>query len=97
MTELLDVMIIGVGFAGMYMLHRLRAAGFAVKAVEAAPEVGGTWYHNRYPGLRCDVESLEYGGVRTMRTNLGFDLNPRPSLQAAAATQREQRRSRLMK
>lgn len=60
MTEPLDMMIIGAGFAGMYLLHRLRAAGFAVKAVEAAPEVGGTWYHNRYPGLRCDVESLEY-------------------------------------
>ena len=55
-----EVLIIGAGFAGMYMIHRLRELGFAAKAVDAAPEVGGTWYHNRYPGLRCDVESLQY-------------------------------------
>lgn len=56
----LDVLIVGAGFAGMYLLHRLRTLEFSVVAVEAAPEVGGTWYHNRYPGLRCDVESLQY-------------------------------------
>lgn len=56
----IDILIIGAGFSGMYLLHRLRHEGFAVQVVEAAPEVGGTWYHNRYPGLRCDVESLEY-------------------------------------
>jgi len=55
-----DAIVIGAGFAGMYLLHRLREAGFSVFAVEAAPDVGGTWYHNRYPGLRCDVDSLEY-------------------------------------
>ena len=59
-TPVRDILIVGAGFAGMYLLHRLRSAGFDVLAVEAAPEVGGTWYHNRYPGLRCDVESLEY-------------------------------------
>lgn len=59
-TKNLDILIVGAGFAGMYLLHRLRDLGFSVLAVEAAPEVGGTWYHNRYPGLRCDIESLQY-------------------------------------
>ena len=56
----LDILIVGAGFSGMYLLHRLRNLRFNVRIVEAAPEVGGTWWHNRYPGLRCDVESLEY-------------------------------------
>lgn len=55
-----EIMIVGAGFAGMYLVHKLRALGFAVQAVDMAPEVGGTWFHNRYPGLRCDVESLQY-------------------------------------
>ena len=53
-------MVIGAGFAGMYMLHRLRDAGFSVRVFEAGSGVGGTWYWNRYPGARCDVESVEY-------------------------------------
>ncbi len=56
----LDVVIIGAGFAGMYMLHRLRNAGFRAHVVEAGDGVGGTWYWNRYPGARCDVESMQY-------------------------------------
>ena len=56
----LDVVIIGAGFAGLYMLHRLRGAGFRVHGVEAGDGVGGTWYWNRYPGARCDVESMQY-------------------------------------
>jgi cyclohexanone monooxygenase len=55
-----DAVIVGAGFAGLYMLHRLRAAGFSARVYEAASGVGGTWYWNRYPGARCDVESLEY-------------------------------------
>ena len=55
-----DLVIVGAGFAGMYMLHRARAAGFSVRVYEAGSGVGGTWYWNRYPGARCDVESLEY-------------------------------------
>lgn len=55
-----DVLIVGAGFSGLYMIHKMRQNGFSVQAVEAAPDIGGTWYHNRYPGLRCDVESLEY-------------------------------------
>jgi cyclohexanone monooxygenase len=55
-----DAAVIGAGFAGMYAVHRLREAGFAVHAFEAASGVGGTWYWNRYPGARCDVESFQY-------------------------------------
>ncbi len=55
-----DVVVVGAGFAGLYMIHRLRSLGFAVRAFEAGDGVGGTWYWNRYPGARCDVESLEY-------------------------------------
>jgi cation diffusion facilitator CzcD-associated flavoprotein CzcO len=55
-----DVLIVGAGFAGMYMLHRCRQLGFSAKLVEAGGDVGGTWYWNRYPGARCDVESMEY-------------------------------------
>ena len=55
-----DVVVVGAGFAGMYMLHRLRSLGYSVKVFEAGTDVGGTWYWNRYPGARCDVESLEY-------------------------------------
>jgi cation diffusion facilitator CzcD-associated flavoprotein CzcO len=55
-----DAVIVGAGFAGMYMLYRLRALGFSVRVFEAASGVGGTWYWNRYPGARCDVESVQY-------------------------------------
>ncbi len=55
-----DAVIVGAGFAGMYMLHALREQGFNASVLEVADDVGGTWYWNRYPGARCDVESLEY-------------------------------------
>ncbi len=55
-----DVAVIGAGFAGMYMLHRLRSIGLSCRVIEAGSDVGGTWYWNRYPGARCDVESMEY-------------------------------------
>jgi cation diffusion facilitator CzcD-associated flavoprotein CzcO len=55
-----DVAIVGAGFAGMYMLHKARSLGLKACAFEAGAGVGGTWYWNRYPGARCDVESLEY-------------------------------------
>jgi cation diffusion facilitator CzcD-associated flavoprotein CzcO len=60
MTANLDAVIIGAGFAGMYMLHRLRGKGFSARVIEAGKGVGGTWYWNRYPGARCDVESVQY-------------------------------------
>ncbi|WNG84924.1 NAD(P)/FAD-dependent oxidoreductase [Mycobacterium sp. ITM-2016-00316] len=50
----------GAGFGGLYALHKFRGQGLTVRVFEAAPEVGGTWYFNRYPGARCDVESLDY-------------------------------------
>ncbi len=55
-----DVVVVGAGFAGLYMLHRLRGLGFSVRVVEQGGDVGGTWYWNRYPGARCDVESMQY-------------------------------------
>ncbi|HET7888973.1 MAG TPA: NAD(P)/FAD-dependent oxidoreductase [Bradyrhizobium sp.] len=55
-----DVVVVGAGFAGMYMLHRLRGLGFSVHVYEQGGGVGGTWYWNRYPGARCDVESMQY-------------------------------------
>ena len=55
-----DAIVIGAGFAGMYMLHRLRGLGLSALVIEAGSNVGGTWYWNRYPGARCDVESVQY-------------------------------------
>src|SRR5450756_2592169 len=58
--ESYDVVVVGAGFAGMYMLHRLRGQGLSVRVYEQGGDVGGTWYWNRYPGARCDVESMQY-------------------------------------
>ncbi len=55
-----DAVIVGAGFGGMYMLHHLRELGFSAIVLERAAGVGGTWYWNRYPGARCDVESINY-------------------------------------
>jgi cyclohexanone monooxygenase len=59
-SERLDAVIVGAGFAGLYALHRLRGLGFSARVFEAGAGIGGTWYWNRYPGARCDVESLDY-------------------------------------
>jgi cyclohexanone monooxygenase len=56
----IDVAIVGGGLGGLYALHRLRGLGLSVKVFEAGSGVGGTWFWNRYPGARCDVESMEY-------------------------------------
>jgi cyclohexanone monooxygenase len=56
----LDLLIVGAGFAGLCMLHKARRMGASARVLEAAPAVGGTWYHNRYPGARVDIQSLEY-------------------------------------
>ena len=56
----LDVIVVGAGFAGMYLLHKLRGLGFRTKVLEAGDGVGGTWFWNRYPGARVDIESHEY-------------------------------------
>ena len=55
-----DVLVIGAGFSGLYMLHRLRRLGLRTRVLEKAENVGGTWLFNRYPGARCDIESIEY-------------------------------------
>lgn len=55
-----DMLIIGAGFAGLYMLHRARSLGLSARVLERGGDVGGTWYWNRYPGARCDVESIDY-------------------------------------
>ena len=55
-----DVIVVGAGFAGLYMLYRLREMGLKTLVLEAGEGVGGTWFWNRYPGARCDVESMEY-------------------------------------
>ncbi|WP_441279442.1 flavin-containing monooxygenase [Tardiphaga sp. 172_B4_N1_3] len=56
----IDVVVVGAGFAGLYLLHKLRGLGLHVKVFEQGGDVGGTWYWNRYPGARCDVESMQY-------------------------------------
>jgi cyclohexanone monooxygenase len=55
-----DAVVVGAGLAGLYMLHRLRGLGLTARVFEAGGGVGGTWYWNRYPGARCDVESMQY-------------------------------------
>ena len=55
-----DAIIVGAGVGGLYAIYLLRKLGLNVRAFEAGDGVGGTWYWNRYPGCRCDVESLEY-------------------------------------
>ena len=64
-TTSYDVVIVGAGFAGLYMLHNLRGKGLSARVYEAGDGVGGTWYWNRYPGARVDIESQEY--------SFGFD------------------------
>ena len=56
-----DAVVVGAGFSGMYLPHKLRALGLSTVVFEAGTDVGGTWYWNRYPGARVDVESLESG------------------------------------
>ena len=55
-----DVLVVGAGFAGLRALYRFRSQGHKVLVIEASPDIGGVWYHNGYPGARCDVESYDY-------------------------------------
>jgi cation diffusion facilitator CzcD-associated flavoprotein CzcO/acetyl esterase/lipase len=55
-----DVAVVGAGFSGLYLLHRLRQHGYSARVFDAAGDVGGTWYWNRYPGARCDVPTTDY-------------------------------------
>ena len=56
----IDAVIVGAGFAGIYMLYKLRQQGLDARVIEAGTGVGGTWYWNRYPGARCDIPSMQY-------------------------------------
>jgi len=58
--DTVDAVIVGAGFAGLYSLYQLRQRGYTTRVFERGDGVGGTWYWNRYPGARCDVESMEY-------------------------------------
>lgn len=78
-----DVVVVGAGFGGLYALHKLRGRGLSVRVFEAAPDVGGTWYYNRYPGARCDVESVDYC------YSFSDDLQQRWTWSEKYATQRE--------
>ena len=59
-AKTLGAIVVGGGLAGLYALHRLRGMGLRAQILEAGSDIGGTWFWNRYPGARCDVESLEY-------------------------------------
>ena len=65
-AQIVDVAVVGAGFAGLYLLHRLRKAGFATVALDEAGDVGGTWYWNRYPGARCAFR-LSITATRSIR------------------------------
>ncbi|HEX4905668.1 MAG TPA: NAD(P)/FAD-dependent oxidoreductase, partial [Acidimicrobiales bacterium] len=77
-----EVLVIGAGFAGLLLWHKLREAGFDdVRFCEKGGDVGGTWYWNRYPGIACDVESYSYlplleemGYIPTMKFASGFEI-----------------------
>src|SRR5687768_18299763 len=59
-VEQFDAIVIGAGVSGLYHLYRLRQLGLSVRVYEAGSGVGGTWFWNRYPGARCDIESMDY-------------------------------------
>ncbi|MGX1321087.1 cyclohexanone monooxygenase [Bradyrhizobium sp. USDA 377] len=81
-TEAYDVVVVGAGFAGMYMLHRLRGLGFSARVYEQGGGVGGTWYWNRYPGARCDVESMQYSYSFSEELQQEWDWSERYAPQA---------------
>ncbi len=59
-SEQFDVVVVGAGFSGLYMLYQLRQLGLSAKCFDTAADVGGTWYWNRYPGARCDIPTTDY-------------------------------------
>lgn len=81
-AEACDVVVVGAGFAGMYMLHRLRGLGFSARVYEQGSGVGGTWYWNRYPGARCDVESMQYSYSFSEELQQEWDWSERYAPQA---------------
>ncbi|MBR1178824.1 NAD(P)/FAD-dependent oxidoreductase [Bradyrhizobium sp. KB893862 SZCCT0404] len=81
-AETVDVVVVGAGFAGLYMLHRLRGLGFSARVYEQGGGVGGTWYWNRYPGARCDVESMQYSYSFSEELQQEWDWSERYAPQA---------------
>ena len=75
-----DAVVIGAGFGGLYALYRLREEGFRVRVLEMGDGVGGTWYWNRYPGARVDVEGIEYS---YSFSGCGVNSTRRSSIRAA--------------
>ena len=69
-----DAIVVGAGFSGLYALHRLRGLGLSVRVLEAGGGVGGTWYWNRYPGARCDIESVDYSYSFSEELAAGVDV-----------------------
>ncbi|ALO13274.1 Phenylacetone monooxygenase [Streptomyces venezuelae] len=59
-TDSVDIVVVGAGVTGLYAVHKLRGLGYRVRGFERGEDVGGVWYWNRYPGARCDVESVDY-------------------------------------
>jgi cyclohexanone monooxygenase len=77
-----DAVVVGAGFAGLYMLHKLRKLGLSVRVYEQGGGVGGTWYWNRYPGARCDVESMQYSYSFSEELQQEWDWSERYAPQA---------------
>ena len=73
----IDVVVVGAGFGGLYALYRLRGMGLSVRVYEAGKGIGGTWYWNRYPGARCDVESLAYSYAFSRELEVDWDWSER--------------------
>ncbi len=76
-----DVVIVGARFSGLYLLHRLRGLGYSIRMFETGDDVGGTWYWNRYPGARCDVESMQYSYSFSEELQQEWDWSERFSAQ----------------
>jgi cyclohexanone monooxygenase len=77
-----DAVVVGAGFSGLYMLHRLRALGCTARVFEQGGDVGGTWYWNRYPGARCDVDSVQYSYSFSRELEQEWDWSERYAGQA---------------
>ena len=87
-----DAVVVGAGFAGLYMLHRLRGLGFTARVYEAGGGVGGTWYWNRYPGARCDVESMQYSFSFSEELDQQWDWSEKYAPQPEILSLRQPRR-----
>ena len=83
-----DAVVVGAGFAGMYMLYRLRGLGLSARVFETGDGVGGTWYWNRYPGARVDSPSMQYSlsfsSEMEQEWNWSEDYSPQPDLERYA-------------